>query len=185
MKRVVLTFGLISGALLSLMMVVNMTLSDEIGLDHSLVLGYTTMVLAFLLVFFGIRAYRDQECGGTISFGKACAVGALIALISTVCYVASWEVLYFFFMPDFADKYAEHVLAQARASGAPADEIARQAKEMADFQQSYRNPLINIAWTFLEPLPVALVMTLVSAGILRRPERHGAEVRVGQTSPAI
>ena len=184
MRRIVLTFGLLAGAALSAMMALSVPFMD--GGDYAMVIGYTTMVLAFLLVFFGIRSYRDTVGGGRIGFGRACAVGGLIALIASACYVATWEVIYFRFMPDFADKYAARVLEKARSSGATADQIARKTAEMAQFKEAYNNPLINVAYTFLEPLPVALVMTLVCAGILRRPRRaRDEELPIGSTSPAL
>jgi hypothetical protein len=60
MKKTVLTFGLISGAISSLMMVGTVPFADRIGFDKSAVVGYPTMVLSFLLVFFGVRSYREQ-----------------------------------------------------------------------------------------------------------------------------
>ena len=67
MKKIVLTFGLISGALMSGMMLTLMIFIDRIGIDHGMVIGYTTMVLAFLLVFFGIRSYRETVGDGRIT----------------------------------------------------------------------------------------------------------------------
>jgi hypothetical protein len=58
MKKTVLTFGLISGAIMALMMFATLPFIDRIGLDKGAIIGYTTMVLSFLLVFFGIRSYR-------------------------------------------------------------------------------------------------------------------------------
>ena len=52
---------------------------DAIGFDRGEIIGYTSMVLAFLLIFFGVRSYRDNVAGGTVRFGRAFAVGALIA----------------------------------------------------------------------------------------------------------
>src|SRR5215216_8002011 len=110
MKKIVLTFGLISGALLSAMMLATVPFIDQIGFDRGVIVGYTTMVLAFLLVFFGIRSYRENVGGGYISFGRALGVGLLIMLISCVCYVVTWEIVYFNFMPDFAEKYANYAI---------------------------------------------------------------------------
>ncbi|HKP82603.1 MAG TPA: DUF4199 domain-containing protein [Pyrinomonadaceae bacterium] len=171
MKRIVLTFGLISGVLLSGMMIAMMPFIDQIGMDHGMVIGYTTMVLAFLLVFFGIRSYRETVGDGRISFGRALAVGFLIMGIASVCYVVTWEIVYFNFLHDFGDKYAAYVIEKARAAGASADEIARQTEEMNKFKVMYDNPLYNAAFTFLEPLPVGVPMTLISAAILRKRRR--------------
>lgn len=173
MKKTVLTFGLISGAILSVLMVATIPFMDRIGFDRAIVIGYTTMVLAFLLVFFGIRSYRENVGGGQISFGRAFSVGILIMLVASVCYVVTWEILYFNFLPDFVEKYSNYVMEQARASGASAEEMARQTEQMNNMKALYDNPLFNAAFTFLEPLPVGVPMTLISAAILRKRHKDG------------
>jgi hypothetical protein len=167
-KRIVLTFGLIAGAVLSVMMVVNVAFIDQIGFDRGEVIGYTTMVLAFLMVFFGIRSYRDHVAGGNIRFSTAFKVGILIALVASACYVATWEVIYYQVWPDFVDKYAAHAVEKAREAGATPQQVVAKAAEMARFRELYRNPFINAGITFIEVFPIGLVMTLVSAGILGR-----------------
>jgi hypothetical protein len=169
MKKTVLTFGLISGAILSGMMLLTLPFHDAIGFDRGMVVGYTTMVLAFLLVFFGVRSYRDNVAGGSVSFGRAFTVGVLIAGLASLCYVATWEVIYFGkFAPDFTAKYQTYTLDKARAGGASAETLAKKKAELDKFAEMYKNPVINSAMTFLEPLPVALIVALVSAGVLSR-----------------
>jgi Protein of unknown function (DUF4199) len=168
MRKIVLTFGLIAGAILSVTMFVALQFQDEIGFDRGAVVGYTSMVLAFLMVFFGVKSYRDNVAGGSVTFGGALKAGLLITLVATVCYVATWQVIYYRFAPDFIDKYAAYVMDQARKSGATDVQLAEQQKKMADFKEMYKNPLVNIAFTALEPSPVAVVFTLVSAGVLSR-----------------
>ncbi|MBI3792940.1 MAG: DUF4199 domain-containing protein [Gemmatimonadetes bacterium] len=172
MQKIVLTFGLIAGAILAAVMVGTMPFHDQIGPDKGLIIGYTSMVLAFLLTYFGVRSYRDNVAGGRVTFGRAFTVGLLISLVATVCYVATWEVLYFKFMPDFSQKYAASAVEQVRKAGASEAEVAAKVKEMDEFQKMYAKPLVNIAFTFLEPLPVALVFTFVSAGLLSRKRRE-------------
>jgi hypothetical protein len=152
-------------------MLISMSLIDRIGIDKGEIIGYTTMVLAFLMVFFGIKSYRDQVAGGTVTFGRAFKVGFLISLVACVCYVATWELIYYRIVPEFADKYAAYAVEKIRQSGAPETEIARRRQEMARFRELYRNPLVSVAITLLEPLPVAIVFTLVSAGVLSRKRR--------------
>ena len=172
MKKTVLTFGLISGALLSLMLVATVPFVDQIGFDRGMVLGYTTMVLAFLLVFFGIRSYRETVRDGYITFLNALGVGLLIMVVCCVCYVITWEIVYFNFLPDFGEKYAAYVLDSARASGASAADMAKQVEDMNRFKVLYNNIFFNAAFTFLEPLPVGLPMTILSAVILRKRKRE-------------
>jgi hypothetical protein len=168
MKKVVLTFGLISGLMISVLMDSSLLLAHKIGSGHSMVLGYTIMVASFLLVYFGIRSYRDNNLGGQISFGRAFACGILIALITTACYVATWEVLYFNFMPHFMDSYFAAQIRHVQSAGLDPATTAARVAAIQHSQQLYQNPLVNMAYTFMEPLPVGLIITLVSAAILRR-----------------
>src|ERR1700730_12678561 len=173
MKKTILTFGLISGAISSLMMMATVPFADRIGFDKGLVIGYTSIVLSFLLVFFGIRSYRDNEGNGQISFLKAFAVGISITLISCICYVVTWEILYFNFLPDFMDKYGAHMIEKAKASGASGAAVQAQVRK---YKEMYDNPLINAAMTFIEPFPIGLIITLISAAVLRRkPRAQGAQ----------
>ncbi len=171
MTRVVLIFGLLAGAVLSVMMLVQAAFIDEIGFDRGEIIGYTTMVLAFLMVFFGIRSYRDSIYGGTITFWQAVRIGLLITLVASVCYVTTWEVIYYWFAPDFVEKYGAYMVEQARQAGATEQELAAKTAEMARFREMYKNPLINAGITLIEVFPVGLVVTLISAAILRRDRR--------------
>src|SRR5262245_13193887 len=159
MKKTILTFGLISGAVASLMMIATVPFMDRIGFAKGLIVGYTAIVLSFLFVFFGIRSYRDNVGNGSISLGRGLAIGLLITLISSSFYVATWEVIYFKFMPDFADKYAAHAVERARAEGASPAAIATKEREGREFKEMYNKPLYNIAMTFIEPAPVGLLVT--------------------------
>jgi len=171
MRKIVLTYGLIAGAILSVMMLVTIPFQDRIDFDKGAVIGYTTMVIAFLMIFFGVRSYRDNVAGGSVGFGRALGVGLLITLIASICYVATWQFIYYRLTPDFMDKYSAYTIEKARKSGATDATIAARTKEMAEFSEMYRNPLINIAFTFLEPLPVGVVFALVTAGVLCRRRR--------------
>src|SRR4051812_39954672 len=168
MKKTVLTFGLISGFIISVLMGGSLLLADRIGAGHSMMLGYTIMVASFLLIYFGVRSYRDNTLAGQISFGRAFACGILITLITSACYVAMWEILYFNFMPHFMDSYFAAQVQKVQALGLDAATTAARVAEIQHSQQLYQNPLVNIAYTIIEPLPVGLLITLISAAILRR-----------------
>jgi hypothetical protein len=181
MRRIVLTYGLIAGAIVSAVMAVTIAVTrDSVGLllERGMMVGFGSMVLAFLLVFFGIRRYRDTVGGGAIGFLRALGVGLLITLVASAVYVLTWQVLYFGFVPDFAERYGEAVVANLRESGASEAAIAAEEAEMALFAKRYRNPLFNSAVTLLEIFPVGLLMTLISAAILRRKSAAGAGTAV-------
>jgi hypothetical protein len=150
------------------MMFATLPFVEKIGFDKGAIVGYTTMVLAFMLVFFGIRSYRENVNDGHITFGRAFAVGILITLVACVGYVIAWEIIYFKFMPDFVDKYTSYVIQKARASGASQQAIDNQLQQMKSLKAMYDNPIINAAITFTEPFPIGLIVTLISAAILRK-----------------
>lgn len=168
MKKTVLTFGLISGAVSTAMMLATFPLIDSIGLEKTDVIGYTSIVLSALLVFFGVRAYRDNAGAGRFTFGRAFAVGLLITLISCVCYVVSFQIAYFKLIPELGDKYAACMVERVRASGANQEKIAEMAKQAQSLKQLYDSPVTNAALSFAESFPIGLVATAISAAILRK-----------------
>jgi len=153
----------------SVMMLLTVPFMDRITRsDLGEYVGYTLILLSFLLVFFGVRSYRDNVGGGTVTFGRAFTVGILITLLSCVGYVITWEFIYFTLVPDFADKYAAYAVEHARASGASAQAIDETTRQMEAFKVMYNKPLMNAAVTFLEPFPIGLLVTVVSAAVLRK-----------------
>ena len=184
MTPIVLTFGLIYGAVMAAMFVITYQFHDEIGFDKGMVIGYTTMVVAGLLIYFGVRAYRDNIGKGVLSFGRGFTVGALIAVVAGVVYVATWETIYFGgFADGYFEKYTAHTMAKARADGETQAQLDERAATLAKYARLYRNPVFNSAMTFMEPLPVGLLLALISAGLLRRRDSGGTVVeRVPQAS---
>jgi hypothetical protein len=173
MGFIVLTFGLIAGVILSVMMAVTLPFIDDIGFDKGEIIGYTSMLAAFLLIYFGIRQYRDKVAGGQVSFGRAFAVGMSIAAVAALCYDVTWLVIYSRTGPEFATRYQAHVMEKARAEGKSQAELDAQAAELKRNFELYQNPAIRFGITFLEPMPVGLIVSLVSAGVLSRRRRNG------------
>jgi hypothetical protein len=168
MKKDVLKYGLLSGLALAAPMALTVPLEHRIGASWSMAVGYTIMVLSFLIVFAGVKHYRDTECGGSITFGRAFAAGALMMLIACVCYVAMWEVLSETVEKNFAHDYATAMVRHAEKSGLQGAALDAKIAEAHKFEIMYSNPLYRASMTLLEPLPVGIVMALVTAGILRR-----------------
>ena len=175
MKKIVLTFGLISGAIAALMMFVTIPLIGRVPFEYLTVLGYTTFVACFMMVFFGIRSYRDNVAGGTITFGRAFKVGILITLISCGIYVMTWEFIYHRFLPDFLDQYSNYMVEKMRAQGATQEELNQTIQQNEQFKEWYKNPFLRYAMTMMEAFPVGLLITVISALVLRRkhPKRGG------------
>lgn len=178
MKKIILINGLIAGLIVSGLMVITHPLVEDGTLDYDsgMLVGYTTMLLALSMVFVGIKSYRDQE-GGFISFGKACRIGLLITLIASVMYGITWDIYYRVAASDFTEKYARHYLEKMKEEGASAEEVSAMQIEMQQFGEMYRNTFIRFGFTLMEILPVGIVITLLSAAILRKSETNPAETK--------
>jgi hypothetical protein len=173
MTRVVLTFGLLSGLAAAAMVAATVPFAEQIGFGRSIYVGYTVIVISMLFVYFGIRSYRDTVLGGTITFSQGFKAGILITLISSSLYVVTWLILYYNFLPDFGDQYAAYLVDSLREKGASQSEIADMTKRAADMNAMLKNPLLNAAVSFTEPLPVGLLITLISSAALRKREPAG------------
>jgi hypothetical protein len=167
MKKTVWTYGLLSGAISAVTMLVGLLFMNSGNLGKSEIFGWTSIVLAALLVFFGVRSYRENVSAGRLTFGRGLAVGALIALISSCCYVATWEIIYFS-VPGFGEKLVTCMVDRVKDSGASQEKIDAMVKQTEMFKKLWANPVTNAAVTFIEPLPVGLAFALVSAALLRK-----------------
>ena len=169
MKKIVIVCGLIAGGIETAMLVVMTVLMRGNENYHgSLVLGYATMLLAFSLVFVGVKNFRDKYNEGVIGFGKAFKIGLYITLIASTIYVLVWLVDYYVFVPDYLDRYASQIIQQAKSTGATASEIDKQTQQLATYKEMYKNPLFVVLLTYAEILPVGLLVSLITALILKR-----------------
>lgn len=167
MKKTVLTYGGISAAIAAALLLAHVPFLHALEGPKGVIVGYTGIVLSALLIFFGVRSYRENVGHGKISFGRAVGVGILIAVISAAGYVAAWEAVYYS-NPGIADKIFDKQVDDLKAAGAPQEKIDETARQIESFKKLYANPLVNVAFTFLEPFPVGVLMTLISAVVLRR-----------------
>jgi len=173
MKKVILIYGLIAGSIVAAMMFITMPMYNNgtLDLDNGELVGYTTMVIALSMVFFGIKSYRDNYANGSISFGKGFKVGILITVIACGMYGLAWEVSYSQIGDDFMKKMNEKYFTEMKAGGATEQELEAAKKEWENFGEMYKNPVFRFVFTvFVEIFPVGLAITLISAGVLRKKE---------------
>lgn len=172
MKKIILTYGLIAGTIVAAIMLISMPLynSGVITMDNGKIVGYTTMVIALAMVFFGIKSFRDNHQNGTITFGRGFKIGFFITLIASVMYGLTWEVSYNTMSQNFIQEMSNQYVKKMKANGASEAEIQKGMQEMASFTEMYKNPIIRFGITLMEIFPVGIVITLLSAGLLRRKE---------------
>ena len=120
-----------------------------------------------------MHATRRKRQAEAARKSRAVTVGLLITLVSCACYVVTWEIIYFKLWPGFSDKYTAYAIDKVKASGASQQTIDETARQMAAFKRMYDNPLINVAFTFVEPFPIGLAVTLVSAAVLKKKRPAG------------
>ena len=168
MKNVIVRFGIIAGLIVGIPMILYMTsIPERAPTAPNMLLTYIVMLVALSMVFVGIKQYRDRALGGVIKFMPAFIVGLGISAVAGVFYAIAWEVSMAFMKFDFSEFYANAMVEQARANGADAQGIAAAAAQAAEFTRMYANPLIRVPMTFLEIFPVGILVSLISAAVLR------------------
>ena len=169
MKKIIITYGVVAGLIVALMLAYSayFCYSDP-DFKPNAIFGFGTMLVAFAFIFFGIKNFRDKHNHGFISFGKAFKIGFFIALIASTFYVLTWLIEYYTFYPDFMDKYAASTLKQAHENGSTASEIAATTIQINNYKEWYKNPMLVILLTYMEIFPMGLVVSAISALILKK-----------------
>jgi len=166
--RTILKYGLIAGLVVGGFELATFVLfSGMPPLKYGMVVGYTTMLIALSAVFVGIKRHRDVDRGGVIGFWPALGVGLGISFIAGIFYVAAWEAVQSMMHMDFASSYAQAIIASQKAKGASAEALAKLTTEMEAFKVQYANPMYRLPMTFAEIFPIGVLVSLVSAGLLR------------------
>lgn len=169
MGRIALVYGGISGAIAMAVITIGIILSPD-GSHGSVVFGYSIMVIALTMIFLGVKSYRDRTLGGVIRFGPALLLGVMIAGVAGVFYSIGWEGYLAATGYKFMDEYAAGVIEAKTAAGLAGDALAAEIAKMDEMKKNYANPLFRFPMTFLEIFPVGLLVSLLSAAILRNPK---------------
>lgn len=175
MKKTIRVYGLISGGIASILMVLAMCFHDQIGFDKGMLVGYTGMIISLSMIFFAIQSYKKYTNKATISFKESFKIGMGITLISAACYSIAWMIFSHFFMADYMQQYINYEMGKMRQAGASAAQIQEYVAEANVWAERYNNPIIRFFMVMLEPLPVGLLMTLVASFISM--SKHKAAMR--------
>ncbi len=174
MRKIILVYGSIAGAVIIGSMIIGFIANENKAASVPQWLGYLIMIVAFSMIFVGVKRYRDADLGGVIKFGRAFLVGLSIALVASFVYVATWEVYLYATDYKFIDIYAASVIEAKRAAGVSGEALDAVVGQMEAMAKNYDNPLFRLPMTFLEIFPVGLIVALASAAILRNPKAFPA-----------
>jgi hypothetical protein len=175
--RYVFVYGSLSGLVIILTIMAGVVFAKG-SFFNSEVFGYLVMLVALTFIFVGVKRYRDIERGGVIGFGRALAIGLGIAVVASAIYVGVWEIYLASTDYAFMGDYTAAMIRHAEASRMKPEALAALRTEMATLATNYMNPLFRIPMTFAEIFPVGLLVSLVSAALLRMPGFFPARVPV-------
>lgn len=177
MLRIAFIYGAIAGTIVIGVMTLGIILDgEEKGAASSEVFGYLTMLVTLSLIFVGVKRHRDVNHGGVIKFLPALLTGLAIAAIAGVFYVIGWEI--YLATSDYAiiGQYTEAIIEEKKTGGLAGAELEQLVADMAAMERNYRNPLFRLPITFSEIFPVGLLISIVSAALLRNPKVLPARV---------
>ena len=170
MQKIALTYGVLSGTIVIMTMILGMVVSDGGSFLSSELFGYLTMLIALSMIFVGIKRYRDQELGGVIRFLPAFAMGLAIAAIAGVIYTVIWELYSMSNGYVYIDGYVNSAIEAKKAAGLTTEKLAREIATLEKLRSDYAKLYIRIPMTFLEIFPVGLIIAILSAALLQNPK---------------
>lgn len=170
MLRIVFKYGLVAGVVVGAALLgVSLAYQGQPPADWGMAAGFASMLVALSAVFVGIKRHRDDAGGGVIRFWPAFGLGLGISLVASVSYVAAWELTLVLIDSDFAAMFAGQMVERAKEKGLSGEALAAAVQQAREFEAMYRTPLLRMAMTFVEIFPVGVLVSLVSALVLRNP----------------
>jgi hypothetical protein len=161
MKKIIYTYGVISGLIAAGLMTLAMIMKDRMEYSTAMVVGYTNMILALSLIFFAIQSYKKNH--GNISFGKCFRIGLGITAICSLFYVIAWAIVYNTLMPNYMEDYSRYTIEKMQKAGSSETAIKAAVEEMKYYAELYKNPVFFVLFTLLEIVPVGLIVSLIAA----------------------
>jgi hypothetical protein len=183
MLRLILIYGSISGAVAGgVLSVLTLSMSGRTMMHFGMLVGYLTMLIALSAIFVAVKRHRDLDLGGVIKFWPALALGLGASTVAGVVYVIAWDASCAIAHADFAGAYARSMIAEQQAKGVSGAALERFKAEMEQFKVQYADPLYRWPETFSEIFPVGVIVSLISAGLLRNsrfmPARQAASTLI-------
>ena len=170
MTPFIIRYGILAGLIIGIPMLWRMLAAKpgEVPVVGML-LTYLVLIVALTAVFPGIKAYRDKVLGGVIRFLPALGLGIAISAVASLIYTIAWEVSSAYSSFDFIAFYKAYIIDAAKATNPTPEAMQKAIADAEEFAVMYKNPLYRLPMTFIEMFPVGVLVSLISAAILRNP----------------
>ncbi|MBL8531054.1 MAG: DUF4199 domain-containing protein [Hyphomonadaceae bacterium] len=171
MFRPILTYGVIAGVIVVAPMMAGFLFGpppeETLANGAGMLIGYLSMLVALSVIFVAVKRYRDKRLGGVIKFLPAFLLGLGISAVAGVIYVIGWEITLSLMNYEFMETYTRVMIEAKQREGLAGPELEAYIAQMQQMTAQYRNPLFRLPITFLEIFPVGLLVSLITALILR------------------
>lgn len=158
-------FGMI--VMFIIQVIVFLIFRDNYNWDVQEVIGYVTIILSLLFVYFGIRHWRDNYHAGSLSFAEGLKLGTLITLFPSVAFGLFSLIEVNVLDPDFNDKYYAHYIQKVKAS-TPPDQLQATLQKLESEKEMFASPFMQFAIMFMIVFLIGIVITVISSLILQR-----------------
>jgi hypothetical protein len=170
MLTLILRYGAIAGLIIGVPMMWLMISAKPGDVPVvGMLLTYLVMIVALSAVFLGVKAYRDKVLGGVVRFLPALGVGLGISAVASILYATAWEISSAYSSFDFVAYYKAYMVEAAQTSGGTPAQVNQAIANAEAFEKMYRNPLYRVPMVFVEMFPVGVLISLISAAVLRNP----------------
>lgn len=167
MKKIILRYGLYCGITICVLFLLSWYVMDDLSFVSQEVLGYASMIIALLFVFFGIKHFRDIENQGKVAFKQALTIGVLISLITAIVF-GILDVIYTEILnPAFMEDYYTASVEQMRQT-LPPEEFKTKLAELESQKHLFSNPLFSFGLMAMTVFVIGFIISLISSLILQR-----------------
>lgn len=168
MKNTVIKFGSYAFVTASVLFLSGFLMGKNLDFDTMAIIGYASMIVSLLFVYFGIRYYRDKENNGRVSFGKALAIGLLISVFAAIGFGIIDYIYTTSINPNFAEDYLAYSIEKLNNQGLSVSEIETQKALLIEQTESMKDPTLLAFVMFVTVIIIGFIMSLISALILQR-----------------
>lgn len=167
MQKTVVRFGLYGVVVMLVILIVTfLSFKGNHNWEVQEILGYVTIILSLLFVYFGIRHWRDNYNNGRLSFAQGLKLGSLITLFPSLAFGLFTLLEIFLLDPEITNKYYAHYQEKLKAS-TPPDKLQEALQQLESEKEMFSSPFLQFVFMFLTVFLIGIVITVISSLILQ------------------